>query len=139
VLAEPEVLRQYDVLMSANSIYFLTSRREYRKAIAAFHEVLNPGGVVAVMTPNRYHPEEATTGLTGVQFLPDRIAEWYVQYRGARSTYADVRLPSSFELQWWFRRAGFEDATVVDAYQFTDDNWQRHFKPRFYLTARKPE
>lgn len=130
---------RFDVLIVNNSINFLTSRKAYTEAIREFYEILEPGGAMIILTPNRYHLEEAFTGLKGVQFLPDRIADWYVRKKGIRDGYDDIRLPSSFELVWWLRRTGFEDVQVVDAYQFTTEGWRRHFKPRFYVTARKPE
>jgi len=130
---------RFDVVIVNNSINFLTSRKAYREAIREFYKVLEPGGAMVILTPNRYHLEEAFTGLKGVQFLPDRIADWYVRKKGIRDGYDDIRLPSSFELVWWLRRTGFEDVRVVDAYQFTTKGWRRHFKPRFYITARRPE
>jgi len=130
---------RFDVLIVNNSINFLTSRKAYKEAIREFYEILEPGGAMIILTPNRYHLEEAFTGLKGVQFLPDRIADWYVRKKGIRDGYDDIRLPSSFELIWWLRRTGFENVRVVDAYQFTTEGWRRHFKPRFYVTARKPK
>jgi SAM-dependent methyltransferase len=127
-----------DVMIVANAIYFLPSRKLMRKALAAFYRALVPGGGLVLMTPNRLYFREATTELVGVQWLPRKLATPYVRARGRRATYDDVRLPSPFELRRWASRIGFEQVRVIDPPTLEDVGLRRHFKPRFYLTAVKP-
>lgn len=126
---------QHDIIIVNNSINYLTTPADYRAAARELAAVTAPGGVLVLLTPNRNFHTEAFTKLVGVQFMPRPFASRYVRLRGRRKHYDDIRLPSSFELVRWLGDAGFRDIRIIDAYNFEERGWRRHFKPRFYLTA----
>ncbi len=130
-------IKNIDIAIVNNSINFLSTRKDYKKALKSFYEVLRPGGALIILTPNKLYYKEAFTQLIGVQFMPKFLANWYVKFRKRRETYEDIRLPSPFELKRWLKKTGFKEIKVIDAYTLLDKNWKRYFKPRFYLVAIK--
>jgi SAM-dependent methyltransferase len=78
--------------------------------IAEIWRVLRAGGAAYIGAPNRLSPVEAHTGLWFAHWLPHRMCERYVKWRGRRSANDvwDVRTRTYWTLQRQLRRQGFE-------------------------------
>ena len=132
-----DFVSEADILIINNAINYLTTRKQYKKAIRSFYNALKKDGFLVILTPNKLYYREAFTKLIGVQFMPRFLANWYVRYKGRRDHYNDIRLPSPFELKRWIGKTGFREIKIIDAYTLKEGNWKSHFKPRFYLLAKK--
>jgi 2-polyprenyl-3-methyl-5-hydroxy-6-metoxy-1,4-benzoquinol methylase len=127
----------YDVLVINNSINFLPTKRRYLEAIREFYDALRPGGAVVILTPNRLYYKEAFTKVPMLQFWPRWLATLYVNRKGLRETYDDIRLPSPFELVRWLRKSGFQDVKTINYNTLEEKGWIRYFRPRYFIVATK--
>ena len=78
--ALPEDLGSFDyVMLSAVFEHLLPDER--RRLMPLLWDVLKPGGIFFVnQTPHRWFPRDAhSTGLWGINYLPDRLAHWYAR------------------------------------------------------------
>jgi SAM-dependent methyltransferase len=95
----------FDVAVANNSLCYLTSRGDRRRALRHAYRILVPGGWLAMRNPSRTAPVDPFTGLPLVHHLPPRAAGWVTRRR--RPARSAVRLRTSPGMSWELWRAGF--------------------------------
>ena len=97
------------------SVGTLEHCRDAEQALAESNRVLVSQGDIKIRTVNRFTMlSEPHVGVWGVGFVPRRLADRYVRWRGGQG-YAHHRPLSSRELRRGMRRAGFTAVRVEPA------------------------
>ena len=76
----PSQIGKFDFIMFS-AVYEHLLPNERRALMPRLWALLNPGGVLFInQTPHRWVPyEHHSTGLWGINYLPDRLAHWYAR------------------------------------------------------------
>jgi SAM-dependent methyltransferase len=137
VKALPFATQTFDLVIACDCLLYSSTPN-----FVVFPEVrriLKKGGVFLLKVTNKCYPKDLSTGLWGIQYLPDFLARRYVKFSKNRSTYIDIRTPSSFQTMRALRSSGFSHIHLHAYDRRIDKPFLKWFAPFFMTISIKPQ
>ncbi|MGI8783552.1 MAG: class I SAM-dependent methyltransferase [Acidobacteriota bacterium] len=102
----------FDYVFAFDVVEHLTGGLPWQASfMRELRRVLRPLGMIFLTTPNRYYPREGHTLLLGPQYLPIRLADWYIAranpgFLREHKSFSAIQLLSPWQLKQLTDQAG---------------------------------